>query len=140
MFLFFFFAPKKYLGKRHISAPLYVLVLHLNQIGFCIFSSLSSLSSSVCMFQNLWSWYLLYSFLYARLETGRIMWLGMAGGHPHRFPHNNFSSVYQIFTKLDHMIPLWEGKNPIYVGVIRSKVKVTVTINIIFDNRVISTW
>ena len=35
-------------------------------------------------------------FLYARLETGRIMWLGMeGGGRPHRFPHNNFSSVYQ---------------------------------------------
>jgi hypothetical protein len=42
--------------------------------------------------------------------------------YPHRFPHNNFSSV----------------KNPIYFGVIRSKVKVTVTINIIFDNRVVS--
>jgi hypothetical protein len=27
------------------------------------------------------------------------------------------------------MIPLWKGKNPIYFGVIRSKVKVTVTIN-----------
>ena len=37
-------------------------------------------------------------FLYARLETVCIMWLGMAGGSPHRFPHNNFSSVYQIFT------------------------------------------
>jgi hypothetical protein len=61
-------------------------------------------------------------FLYARLETGRIMWLGMAGGRPHRFPHNNFSSIYRIFTKLSHMIPLWKGKNPIYFGVIRSKV------------------
>jgi hypothetical protein len=61
----------------------------------------------------------------------------MAGGHPHRVPHNNFSSVYRIFTKLDHMIPLWK-ENPIYFGVIRSKVKVTVTINIIFDNRVVS--
>jgi hypothetical protein len=39
------------------------------------------------------------------------------GGHPHMFPHNNFSSVYQIFTKLGHMIPLWKGKNPIYFGV-----------------------
>ena len=47
------------------------------------------------------------------------------GGRPHRFPHNNFSSVYRIFTKLDHKIPLWKGKNPIYFGVIRSKVKVT---------------
>ena len=78
--------------------------------------------------------------LYARLETGRIMWLGMVGGgravgRPYMFPHNNFSSVYQIFTNLGHMIPLWKGKNPTYFGVIRSKVKVTVTINRIFDNR-----
>ena len=36
---------------------------------------------------------------------------------PHRFPHNNFSSVYRIFTKLGHMIPLWNGKNLIYFGV-----------------------
>jgi hypothetical protein len=41
------------------------------------------------------------------------------------FPHDNFSSVYWIFTKLDHMISLWKGKNLIYFGVIRSKVKVT---------------
>jgi type III secretory pathway lipoprotein EscJ len=58
------------------------------------------------------------------------------GGRPHRFPHNNFSSVYQIFTKLGHMIPPWNEKNTIYFGVIRSKV--TVTINRIFDNRVVS--
>jgi hypothetical protein len=32
--------------------------------------------------------------------------------------HDNFSSVYWIFTKLGHMIPLWKGKNPIYFGVI----------------------
>jgi hypothetical protein len=37
------------------------------------------------------------------------------------------------------MISLWNGKNPIYFGVIRSKVKVTVTINIIVDNRIVST-
>ena len=43
-----------------------------------------------------------------------IMWLGMVG----RFPHNSFSSVYQIFTNLGHMISLWKGKNPIYFGVI----------------------
>ena len=36
------------------------------------------------------------------------------------------------------MIPMWKGKNPIYFGVIRSKVKVTVTINIIVDNGVVS--
>ena len=33
------------------------------------------------------------------------------------FPHDNFSSVYWIFNKLGHMIPLWKGKNPIYFGV-----------------------
>jgi hypothetical protein len=38
------------------------------------------------------------------------------------------------------MIPVWKGKNPIYFGVIRSKVKVTITINRIFDNRVVSTY
>ena len=67
-------------------------------------------------------------------------WVCQAGGSPHRFPHNNFSSVYQIFTKLGHMISLWKGKNPIYFGVIRSKVKVTVTINRFFYNRVVSAW
>ena len=36
------------------------------------------------------------------------------------------------------MIPLWKGKNPIYFGVIRSKVKFTVTINRMFDNRIVS--
>ena len=60
------------------------------------------------------------------------------GGHPHRFPHDNFSSVYWIFNKLGHMIPLWKGKNPIYFGVIKSKVKVTVTTNKNVDNRVVS--
>ena len=63
---------------------------------------------------------------------------GRAGRRPHRFPHNNFSSVYQIFTKLGRMIFLWKGKNPIYFGVIRSKVTVTVTINRIFNNRIVS--
>ena len=55
------------------------------------------------------SWFIFMSycpFLYAHLETGRIMWLGMAGGRPDRFLHDNFSSVYWIFTKLRHMIPL----------------------------------
>ena len=37
------------------------------------------------------------------------------------------------------MIPLWKGKNPIYYRVIRSKVKVTIAINRISDNRVVST-
>ena len=49
-----------------------------------------------------------------------------------------YSSVYRIFTKLGHMIPLWKGKNSIYFGVIRSKVKVTITLNILFDNKVVS--
>ena len=44
-------------------------------------------------------------------------WVWRAGGRPHRFPHNNFRSVYGIFTKLGHVIPLWKGKYPIYFGV-----------------------
>ena len=32
------------------------------------------------------------------------------------FPKDNFSSVCWIFTKLGHMIPLWKGNNPIYLG------------------------
>ena len=64
--------------------------------------------------------------------------IGCGGGRPLRFPHNNFSSVYRIFTKLGHMISLWRGKNTIYFGVIRSKVKVTVNINRIVDNMVVS--
>jgi hypothetical protein len=39
------------------------------------------------------------------------------------------STHHWIFNKLGHMIPLWKGKNPIYFGVIKSKVKVTITIN-----------
>jgi hypothetical protein len=54
------------------------------------------------------------------------------------FPHDNFSSVYWIFTKLGHMIHLWKGKNHIYFWVIRSNVKVAVTMNTIFDNRNVS--
>jgi hypothetical protein len=52
--------------------------------------------------------------------------------------HDNFSSVYRVFTKLGHMIPLSTGKYHVYFGVIMSKVKVTVTINIIVDNRMVS--
>jgi hypothetical protein len=36
------------------------------------------------------------------------------------------------------MIPLLKRKNHVYFGFIRSKVKVTVTINIIFDNKIVS--
>jgi hypothetical protein len=70
--------------------------------------------------------------IFIRLSRNRPYYMigygGQAGGRPHRFPHNNFSSVYRIFTKLGHMIPLWKGK-PLFI--LGSKVKVTVTINII---------
>ena len=65
-------------------------------------------------------------------------WVWRAAGRPHMFPHNNFSSVYRIYVKPGHLIPLWQGNKPIYFGVIRSKVKVTVSINRMFDNRVVS--
>jgi hypothetical protein len=39
-------------------------------------------------------------------------------------------SVYWIFTKLGHIISLWKGKNAIYCGVIRLKVKGTMTLTL----------
>ena len=81
------------------------------------------------------TFYLRIECIFIRLSrTVLCDWVWQAAG-VHRFPHNNFSSVYRIFTKCGHMIPLWKGKNPIYFRVIRSKVKVTVTINRIVDNR-----
>jgi hypothetical protein len=52
---------------------------------------------------------------------------------------NHVAKFGKDLTKLGHIIPLWKGKNPIYFGVIRSNVKVTITINRISDNRVVST-
>jgi hypothetical protein len=87
--------------------------------------------------QNYQFWYKQTNFYTPVLRQAVLCdWVLRAGGRL----HNNFSSVYRIFTKLGHMIPLWKGKNLIYFGVIRSKVKVTITINRIFDNRVVSTW
>jgi hypothetical protein len=67
-----------------------------------------------------------------------VRWAGVHTGFHTTTLVLYISSVYWNFTKLDHMIPLWKGKNPIHFGVIRSKVKVTVTINKNFDNRVVS--
>jgi hypothetical protein len=91
-------------------------------------------------FWYVYTWYHYYGFFYMPVSRRSVLcdWVWRAGGRPHRFPPNNFSSVYQIFIKLGHMIPLWKGKDPIYFRVIRSKVKVTVTINRIFDNMVVS--
>ena len=60
-----------------------------------------------------------YVIVYGGQAAGRRR----AGGRTSTQPHNNFSSVYRIFTKLGHMISTWKGKNSIYCGVIRSKVK-----------------
>ena len=81
--------------------------------------------------------FIFYTLVWRRAVLCDWVWRAAGCGRPHRFPHNDFSSVYQIFTKFDHMIPLRKGKNSIYVRVIRSKFKVTIT-NIIFDNRVVS--
>ena len=116
------------------------LFLHREKTFCYLYSShfLAPLCMQIVTWPEIMVVYAFFCYFLYRLETGCIMWWGMAGGHPHRFPHNNFSSVCQIFTKLSHMIPLWKGKNPIYFWVIRSKVKVNVTINRIFDNRVVS--
>jgi hypothetical protein len=76
------------------------------------------------------------------MKTGSCSWKSLifklSNGGIVLIEIKNFSSVYRIFTKLGHMIFLWKGKNPIYVGINRSKVKVTVTMNNVFDNRVVS--
>jgi hypothetical protein len=59
----------------------------------------------------------------------KVMWKRPCCLTTGSFPYDNFSSVYWIFNKPGHMIPLLKGNNHIYFGVIRSKVKVTVTIN-----------
>jgi hypothetical protein len=84
----------------------------------------------------------LSAFLYDRLETGRIMWLGMAGGRragdrPHRFPHNNFSSIYRIFTKLATRFPCGRGRTLFILGSLGQRSR-SLTINRIVDNRVVS--
>ena len=87
--------------------PKFYICLHKNIQKYLInnnFNNMTSINQKNSRFSSI--------FLYARLETGHIMWLGMAGGRPHRFPHNNFSSVYRIFTKLGHMIPLLEEEEP----------------------------
>jgi hypothetical protein len=33
------------------------------------------------------------------------------------YSNGDLDLVYQIFTKLGHVIPLWKGKKPIYFGV-----------------------
>ena len=44
------------------------------------------------------------------------MWLGMAGGRPHRFLHNNFSSVYRIFTNLATWFPCGRRRTLFILG------------------------
>ena len=105
------------------------------------------------MLKNLYDWYIIcvivtvfqvlqhINIFYTPVWRRAVLcdWVWRVGGRVStQFPQNNFSSVYRIFTKLGHMISLWKGKNPIYFGVISSKVKVTITINRIVDNRVVS--
>jgi hypothetical protein len=47
------------------------------------------------------------------------------GNHVVKFGKDTIYRTKVIMWKQPHMIPLWKGKNPIYFGVIRSKVKVT---------------
>jgi hypothetical protein len=63
---------------------------------------------------------------------------GRAGGRPHRFLHTNFSSVYRIFIKLGHMIPCGRERTLFILGSLGQRSR-SLIINIIFDNRVIST-
>ena len=73
-------------------------------------------------------------FLYAHLETVRIMWLGMAAG-----VHTGLRTITLVLyigslPNLATWFPRGRERTLIIFGVIRSKVKVTVAINRIFDN------
>jgi hypothetical protein len=50
------------------------------------------------------------------------------------FPHDNFSSVYWILTNMATWFPCGRGRTLFILG---SKFKVTITINIILDNRIV---
>jgi hypothetical protein len=109
-----------------------------NMIGY---GNTGSYISHVCQKMHVASGHFIFSPFYTPISRRAVLCdcvRRAAGGRPHKFPHDNFSSLYRTFTKLGHMIPLWKGKNPIYFGVIMSKVKVTVTINIIVDSRIVS--
>jgi len=76
----------------------------------------------------------LYDFSYLSFLFIRLSWDGpycvIGYGGRRAGVHTGFRTItlvlyIGIITKLGHMISLWKGKNPIYFGVIRSKVKVT---------------
>ena len=82
------------------------------------------------------------SFLYARLETGRIMWLGMAGRRV--CVHTGFRTITLVLyigslPNLATWFPCGRGRTLIILGSIGQRSR-SLTINIIFDNRVVSTW
>ena len=75
-------------------------------------------------------------FLYARLETGRIMWLGMAG------VHSGFCTITLVLyigslPNLATWFPCGRGRTLFILGSLGQRSR-SLTINIIFDNRVIS--
>jgi len=84
----------------------------------------------------------MYSFFYARLKTGRIMWLGMVGSGRRAGVHTGFRTITLVLyigslPNLATCFPYARWRTLFILG---SKVKVTVPINIISDNRVVSTW
>ena len=52
------------------------------------------------------------SFIFIGLSRDGPYYVIGYGGRPHRFPHDNFSSVYWIFTKLGHIDSPVEGEEP----------------------------
>ena len=58
----------------------------------------------------------IWPFLYAHLKMGCIMWLGMAGGRPPSFPHNNFSSVIWSLPNMATWFPCRRGRTLFILG------------------------
>ena len=138
--IYCFFKPitKKLEDSRSVEIKVVCSLMYGKKILMCEFSSSS-------LFLILKHFYLLYfpptNAIYSSLNSTKMIeqltlahvytpfsrravlceWVWRAGRLPHRFPQNNFSSVYWIFTILGHTIPLLKGKNTVYFRVIRSR-------------------
>ena len=103
--------------KTVISWTQYIL-----DICFVLSFQVLTMPSKYKQFQNLGPFYTPVS-----RRAVLCDWVWRAGG-----------GVYTGFRTITLVLYIGSLPNPIYFGVIRSKVKVSVTINRIFDNRVVS--
>ena len=117
------FSPSFFSWTLYFQSFLFLLAIAFSvlpfSLGHCIFSP--SFFSWPLYFQ---SFLFLLAIVFSVLPfdtpvTRRSVlcdWVWRAGGRPHRFPYNNFTSVYRIVTKLSHMIPGRRGRTFFILG------------------------